>query len=264
MQRLCLLAALLAAMVMPVQAKVVAEVITYQAGDTELQGYLAYDDAIQGKRPGVLVVHEWWGHNDYARMRARLLAEMGYVALALDMYGEGKQAKHPEDAQKFSSEIANNIDLATRRFTAAMEVLKQQPLTDEQDIAAIGYCFGGAVVLQMAREGLDLDAVVSFHGSLGTEQPAQAGDIKARIMVAHGAEDPFVKQAQLLAFMEEMNKADAFYRLMVYSGAQHSFTNPGANEFGKKFDLPLEYNAQADRDSWEDMRHFLEHAFLAD
>lgn len=262
MQRLYLCGVLLAAIALPVQAKVVAEVVTYQAGDTSFKGYLAYDDAIQGKRPGVLVVHEWWGHNDYARMRARLLAELGYVALALDMYGDGKQAAHPEDAQKFSAEIANNIELGKQRFEAAMDLLKQQPLTDGSDIAAIGYCFGGAVVLQMAREGLELDAVVSFHGSLGTSEPAQAGDIKARIMVAHGAMDPFVKQEQVTGFLDEMNQAGAFYRFIIYSGAMHSFTNPGADEFGAKFNLPLKYNAQADRDSWRDMKIFLKDAFL--
>ncbi len=262
MQRLYLCGILLAAIALPAQAKVIAEAVTYQAGDTTLKGYLVYDDAIQGKRPGILVVHEWWGLNDYARMRARLLAELGYVALALDMYGEGKQASHPEDAQKFSSEIANNIKLGKQRFTAAMDFLKQQPLTDTHDIAAIGYCFGGAVVLQMAREGLDLDAVVSFHGSLGTSQPAKAGDVKARIMVAHGAEDPFVKPEQITGFIDEMNQAEAFYRFIVYSGAKHSFTNPGADDFGEKFDLPLEYNPQADRDSWQHMQTFLRDAFL--
>lgn len=262
MQRLYLCGILLAAIALPAQAKVIAEAVTYQAEDTPLKGYLVYDDAVQGKRPGILVVHEWWGLNDYARMRARLLAELGYTALALDMYGEGKQASHPEDARKFSSEIANNIELGKQRFTAAMDFLKQQPLTDTDDIAAIGYCFGGAVVLQMAREGLDLEAVVSFHGSLSTSQPAKAGDVKARIMVAHGAEDPFVKPEQITGFIDEMNQAEAFYRFIVYSGAKHSFTNPGADDFGEKFDLPLEYNPQADRDSWQHMQTFLRDAFL--
>lgn len=262
MQRLCLFGVLLAVLALPAQAKVIAESVTYQAGDTPLKGYLVYDDAIRGKRPGILVVHEWWGLNDYARMRARLLAEQGYVALALDMYGEGKQASHPEDAQKFSSEIANNVELGKLRFTAAMDFLKQQPLTDTTDIAAIGYCFGGAVVLQMAREGVDLDAVVSFHGSLGTRNPAEAGAVKAQIMVAHGAQDPFVKPEQITGFIDEMNQAEAFYRFIIYSGAKHSFTNPGADEFGEKFDLPLEYNPQADRDSWQHMQTFLRDAFL--
>jgi dienelactone hydrolase len=150
------------------QTVVQSQEVTYRAGDTVLKGYLAYDDSIQGRRPGILVVHEWWGHNAYARKRARMLAELGYTALAVDMYGEGKQAAHPGDAGKFASEVKQNLPLAKERFMAAMELLKQQPTVDSTHIAAIGYCFGGGIVLEMARAGLDLDGVVSFHGSLGT------------------------------------------------------------------------------------------------
>ncbi len=243
------------------QAKVIAEEINYQSDGTTLKGYLAYDSTTKDKRPGVLVVHEWWGHNEYARERARKLAKLGYVALAVDMYGDGKQAAHPEDAQKFSSEIANNMSVGKARFEAAMAVLKAHKATDNSDIAAIGYCFGGAVVLQMAREGLDLDAVVSFHGSLGTAKPAQADTVKAKVMVAHGAADPFVKPEQITGFMDEMNQAGVDYRFTAYGGAVHSFTNPTADKFGEKFDLPLKYNKQADEDSWRDMQIFLQQAF---
>jgi dienelactone hydrolase len=261
MQRHILSALLLAIVALPAHAAIVTKEMTYKAGDTPLKGYLSYDDSIKGKRPGVLVVHEWWGLNDYARMRARMLAKLGYVALALDMYGNGKQATHPEDAQKFASAIANNMDVGRARFKAAMNLLKQQPVTDANHIAAIGYCFGGGVVLQMARDGLDLDAVVSFHGELGTSEPAQPGKVKARIMVAHGGLDPFTKPEQITGFLDEMNKAGAYYRFIVYSGAKHSFTNPAADEYGAKFNLPLQYNAQADHDSWRDMQEFLNAAF---
>ena len=242
-------------------AKVVGEEVSYQSNGTTLKGFLAYNTAVKGKRPGVLVVHEWWGHNEYARKRARMLAELGYVALAVDMYGDGKQAAHPEDAGKFSSEIANNMPLGQQRFEAAMAVLKKHVATDASDIAAIGYCFGGAVVLQMARAGLDLDAVVSFHGSLGTAKPAQPETVKAKVMVAHGGADPFIKPEQITNFLSEMNQAGVDYRFTAYGGALHSFTNPDADMFGEKFNLPLKYNKQADEESWRDMQTFLQQAF---
>jgi len=261
MQRLFVCAVLWLGLALPLRAEIITEEVNYQADGTTLKGYLAYDNSIKGKRPGVLVVHEWWGHNEYARKRARMLAELGYVAMAVDMYGDGKQAAHPEDAQKFSSEIANNMELGKQRFEAAMQVLQSKPETDPRSIAAIGYCFGGAVVLQMAREGLDLDAVVSFHGSLGTPKPAQPGAVKAKVMVAHGGEDPFVKPEQITGFIAEMNQAGADYRFNIYSGAKHSFTNPDADKYGAEFKLPLKYNPQADEDSWRDMQVFLQQAF---
>jgi dienelactone hydrolase len=226
-----------------------------------MKGYIAYDDAIQGPRPGVIVVHEWWGHNEYARDRARQLAHLGYVAMALDMYGNGKQASHPEDAQKFSSEVASNIDVERRRFVAAMKTLQQHKLVEPDKIAAIGYCFGGSVVLQMAREGVDLRGVASFHGGLTTKHPAAPGDIKASILVVHGALDPFTTREQLNAFIDELNRAGANYKLEIYSGARHSFTNPAADEYGKRFDLPLAYNQHADEDSWQDLQMFLRDVF---
>jgi dienelactone hydrolase len=243
-------------------AALVAKEVSYTTGDaTTLKGYLAYDDKFKGKRPAVLVVHEWWGHNSYARKRAEMLAGLGYVALAVDMYGDGKQAHHPDEAQKFSSEIANNMELGKARFMTAMELIKKEPMTDASRIGAIGYCFGGAVVLQMAREGVDLDGVVSFHGSLGTSRPAQVGAVKSRIMVAHGGADPFVAPEQLTGFMKEMEGAGAHYKFIIYSGAQHSFTNPDADEYGAQFKLPLKYNKQADVESWADMQKFFKEVF---
>ena len=252
---------LLFSFALTVQAKVVTKEITYKANDLELKGYLAYDDALKAKRPGVLVVHEWWGQNDYIRKRARMLAELGYVALALDMYGDGKVATHPQDASKFSGEVMKNLAVAEQRFMAGLALLKQQPQTDNQHIAAIGYCFGGGVVLAMARRGVDLDGVVSFHGSLGAGAPAEPGKVKAKILVLNGADDPFVKPEQIAAFKGEMKAAGVDYEFVNYPGAKHSFTNPDATENGKKFQLPLEYNAKADKESWQKMQSFFQQIF---
>lgn len=238
------------------QAAIVTQEIDYTASGTVMKGYLAYDDKIQGKRPGVLVVHEWWGLNDYARKRARMLAELGYTALALDMYGDGKQAHHPDDANKFSSELMKHQDAAKARFNAAYEVLAKQPTVDPQRIAAIGYCFGGAVVLEMARSGADLKGVVSFHGTLSTSYPAPPGAVKAKLLVLTGGADPFVPPEQIDQFKKEMDAAGVDYKLIVYPGAKHSFTNPGANKLGKEFKLPLEYNKAADEGSWKEMQGF--------
>jgi dienelactone hydrolase len=243
------------------QAAVVGEELDYRSGDTVLKGYLAYDDSIAGKRPGVLVVHEWWGHNDYARHRARLLAELGYTALAVDMYGEGKQADHPDDAGRFAAAVRNNMPEAEARFRAAMMQLKNHPTVDSERIAAIGYCFGGGVVLEMARRGLDLDGVVSFHGTLDTAAPAQPGAVKARLLVLNGGADPFVTDEQIAAFRQEMEQAGVDYRLINYPGAKHAFTNPAADDFAKRFNMPLAYHPEADSLSWGEMRRFLKQIF---
>jgi dienelactone hydrolase len=244
-----------------VLAEVVGKSVDYLDGDTVLKGYLAYDDKQQGKRPGVLVVHEWWGHNDYARQRARQLAELGYTALAVDMYGDGKQAAHPGDASKFSGEVKKNMPLAESRFSAAMALLMSNDTVDAEQIAAIGYCFGGGIVLEMARRGFDLDAVASFHGGLGTSTPAQKGTIKAKILVANGADDPFVKPEQIRAFKAEMDAAGVDYRFENYPGAKHSFTNPDADKYGRQFKLPLAYSADADKLSWVAMKELLNEVF---
>ena len=231
--------------------------VTYEAGNVTLKGYLAYDKSYKGKRPGILVVHEWWGHNEYARKRARMLAKLGYTALAVDMYGEGKQAAHPEDASEFSKALWENMDITRARFEAAMEVLKSHKTVDPERIAAIGYCLGGGVILQMAREGVDLDGVVSFHGNLATSRPATAGSVKAKILICNGTEDLMTGKEQKDAFIKEMENAGASYRFIDYSGAKHSFTNPEADSYAEQFDLPLGYNAEADRKSWADMERFL-------
>lgn len=241
---------------------IVTKPVEYAFGTTVMKGYLALDAGITGKRPGVLVVHEWWGHNDYARSRARMLAELGYTALAVDMYGDGKQALHPDEAKQFSSETLKNFDVAKGRFIAALDFLKQQPSVDPDRIAAIGYCFGGGLVLNLARDGLDLRGVASFHGSLAARTPVtRSGVIKTRIIVFHGADDKMVPPEQVEAFRKEMSAAGADYRFFAYPGALHSFTNPDADAYAKKFNMPIAYNEQADKQSWEEMKKFLQEIF---
>lgn len=242
-------------------AEIRGEPVEYAAGGTTMKGYLAYDDGRTGKRPGILVVHEWWGHNEYARKRARMLAELGYVALAVDMYGEGKQAQHPDDAGKFSGEIRKNMDLGRERFLAARKVLQEHRLTDPKRTGAVGYCFGGSVVLQMARDGMDLAGVASFHGGLTTDAPAKKGAVKAKVFVATGEADKFIPPDQVEAFQKEMKAAGADFRLISYPGAMHSFTNPDADVYGKKFNIPLGYSAKADKESWAEMKAFFEKLF---
>jgi dienelactone hydrolase len=242
-------------------AAIHAQEVDYRDNGQVLKGYLAYDEDISGKRPGVLIVHEWWGHNEYARKRARMLAQLGFTALAVDMYGDGKQATHPEDAGKFAAEINQNKAVAEKRFRAALELLRQHPSVAANDIAAIGYCFGGGVVLHMARAGLDLDGVVSFHGSLATATPAGLGTVKAKVLVLHGGDDPFVTPEQIDQFKQEMQQAGANYRFVAYPGVMHSFTNPEADAYGEKFNLPLKYDAEADRKSWNEMRSFFTEIF---
>lgn len=242
-------------------AEIITKEIDYQQGNTTMKGMIAYDDAIKGKRPGVLIVHEWWGHNKHARDKAKMLAKEGYVGFAIDMYGDGKTADHPDDAGKFSSAVAGNMPLAKARFDAAMETLKAQDNVAADKLAAMGYCFGGGVVLNMARMGVELKGVSSFHGSIATKNPAKKGDIKASVRVFNGAADPFVKAEQIAALQEEMKNAGVDFEFINYPGVKHSFTNPDADANGKKFGLPLEYNAAADKDSWQKNLEFLNEVF---
>ena len=243
------------------QSQVTGRTVKYSAGGVEMDGYLAYNQAVKGQRPGVLVVHEWWGLSDYARMRARMLAEMGYAALAVDMYGGDKVAAHPADAEKFSSALMKDFDAAKARFIAAMALLKKQSFVDPTKIAAIGYCFGGGIVLNMARQGVDLKGVASFHGNLSAVKPARPGEIKAKILVLNGAADKFTTPEQLEAFRKEMTEDGADFRIISYPGAMHSFTNPDADEMARKFNMPLGYNAEADKKSWEELTKFLKNIF---
>jgi dienelactone hydrolase len=246
---------------MPSFAEIKGEEVSYTSDGVTLKGYLAYNDAMNEKRPGILVVHEWWGHNEYARKRARMLAELGYTALAVDMYGDGKQAAHPDDAGKFAGELFKNIPVAKGRFLAAMEFLKTHETVDARNIGAIGYCFGGGVVLAMARMGIDVKGVVSFHGSLATPAPAKEGDVKARVLVCHGAADSFVSKEDITAIKKEMRDAKVDFTFKAYPKAKHSFTNPDADEYAKKFNLGVAYNAKADKASWNDMKAFFKKTF---
>lgn len=234
------------------------ETVEYTVDNVVFKGYLAYDDQIKTKRPGVLVVHEWWGHNEYVRNRARMLAELGYTALAVDMYGDGKLADHPDDAGKFARAVMENMEVAKARFMAGMDLLRKHPTVDTKQIAAIGYCFGGGIVLHMARLGIDeLDGVVSFHGSLSTQTPAKHGTVNAKILVCHGADDPFITSEQVDTFKKEMQNAEVDFKFIAYPEASHGFTNPAADTRGG----PLRYNAAADKKSWTDMQDFFKALF---
>jgi dienelactone hydrolase len=240
------------------RAAIKTETIEYKHGDTTCEGFLAYDDSSKEKRPGVLVSHDWTGLNDHAKQSARRLAELGYVAFALDMYGKGVRAKSPADGPKLSAPYKADRKLMRARAAAALDVLKKQPLTDPSRVAAIGYCFGGQCVLELARGGADLVGVVSFHGALDTPTPEDAKNIKGKVLALHGADDPFVPAKDVAAFEEEMRKGGVDWQLVMYGGAVHSFTNPSAgNDNGRG----AAYNEKADRRSWRAMRNFFGEVF---
>ena len=234
------------------------EAISYKDGDVALTGYLYWDDAFTGQRPGVLVAHEWWGLNDYAKLRAEMLAETGYVAFAADMYGDAKITRHADEAKGWMAQIASNVELWQRRANLALEQLRSHPQVDAQKLAAIGYCFGGATVMQMAYSGVDLEGVVSFHGSLPPATPEQAAEVKGRVLIAHGDADGFVPPDRIKAFLKALSDAGVDWEMDIYAGAQHGFTNPYADGYGMD---GLAYQEQADRRSWMRMLAFLEELF---
>lgn len=236
-------------------AEIKTETIPYKVGDIECRGYLAYDDSIEGKRPGVLVVHEWWGLNDYAKKRTEELAKLGYVAFAADIYGGGKTTDHPADAGKMAGEVQANIDQWRERAQAALATLKAQPQCDSEKLAAIGYCFGGATVLQLAYSGADLDAVVTFHGALPAATLEEAKQIKAELQINHGADDPMVKASAVAAFKKPLDEAGVKYDFIAYPGAVHSFTVPGADKVGIE---GIKYNKDADEKSWAAMKELFQ------
>jgi dienelactone hydrolase len=234
-------------------AEVKTEVVEYRHGDVVLEGYLAYDDAFQGKRPGVLVVHEWMGHNPYVRKRAEQLARLGYVAFALDMYGKGVLAKDAKEAAALAGIYMGDRKRMRARAAAGLDVLRSRPEADPARLAAIGYCFGGTTVLELARSGADLVSVVSFHGGLDTPTPEDARNIKGRVLALHGGDDPFAPIKQVEAFQEEMRKGGVDWQFVSYGGVVHSFTNP---ESGNDNSKGVAYNERADRRSWEAMKAF--------
>lgn len=242
----------------PVMAAVKTEVVQYTYDGTTHKGFLAYDDAKTGPRPGVLVVHEWWGLDDYARKRATQLAEMGYVAFAADMYGNGKTAAHPKEAGAMAGAVRANAKSWVGRATAALDQLKHSPHVDATKLAAIGYCFGGSTALQLALTGADLDAVVSFHGALPEPTAEQAKAAKARILICHGANDSFIPDEVCQKFRVALDKAGADYQFVYYGTARHSFTVPSADSH--RID-GLKYDAKADARSWAAMRQLFREAF---
>jgi dienelactone hydrolase len=236
------------------------ENVEYTGDNTSMNGFVAFDSGSTEKRPVVLVVHEWWGLNEYPKMRAKQLAEMGYFAMAVDMFGNGKTADNPDDAGKLATPFYQNISMAKSRFDAALAKIKTYSQADGDKVAAIGYCFGGAMVLSMAKLGDDLDGVVSFHGNLNVV-PANKDLLKTKILVCHGGADPFVPQTEVNRFKKQMDSIGADYTFNTYPGATHAFTNPDATAIGEKFKIPIAYNPAADSASWNDMKEFFDKIF---
>jgi len=225
-------------------AKIKTEAVLYKDGSSELEGFLAYDDSAKGPRPGVLVIHDWTGLQDYAKTRATQLAELGYIAFAADIYGKGVRPTDPKECAVQAGTYKNDLPLLRRRVLLGLDQLKKKPGVNSEKLAAIGYCFGGTSVLELARSGAEIRGVVSFHGGLSTTQPAKPGDIKARILVCHGGADAHVNP-EVPEFKAEMEKAKAQMEFITYEGAQHGFTKPGPA-----------YQAKADKESWSAMKKF--------
>src|SRR6476619_7370845 len=238
------------AMIANANAAIKEEPVTYKDGETTMKGFIVYDDAVKAKRPGIIMVHEWWGITKHVHNEARKFAQQGYTAFIADMYGDAKTADNPKDAGALSSSVMKDPKAMESRFNAAKAELAKQASVNPQRIGAVGYCFGGAVVLNMARTGDDLRAVAGFHASLGLNTPAPApGTVKAKVLILNGADDPFVKPEQYAALKKDMEAAKADYRVVEYPGAVHAFTNPEATEAGKKFNLPLRYDAKVDQEA---------------
>ena len=234
---------------------------TYTVDGKEFKGYLAWDDSSGEIRPGVLVFPEWWGLNDYIRRRTEQIAELGYVAMGVDMFGEGKTADNPDQAGSLMNAVLEDKQIIKARVEGPYNVLKEHALSDSERLGAIGYCFGGALVLNMARMGMDLRAVVSFHGALDSFFSPAPGDIKAKVLVCHGEADEFISKEAVEQFKSEMDTARADYDFISYQGAFHGFSNPAADERGRKFNIPLAYNESADRNSWKSMQDLFENNF---
>lgn len=240
--------------------KIKEENVSYTAGGRTMNSFVAYDGSTDKKRPAVLVVPEWWGLNDYVKGRARQLAGLGYIAIAVDFYGNGKVAATPDSAQAWAMPFYKDPQLAKTTFDAALDKVKSYPQTDTSRIAAIGYCFGGTQVLNVAKLGENLKGVVSFHGGLAGVTPNK-DLLKAKVLVCHGEADQFVKPAEVATFKKQMDSIGADYTLKTYPGATHAFTNPDATENGKKFKMPIAYNAAADSASWNEMKAFFGRIF---
>ncbi len=235
------------------QAAIKTEVVEYKHGDVTLEGFLAYDDAVKGARPGVLIIHQWRGLTENEMMRAKMLAELGYVAFAVDVYGKGVRPANSEEASKEAGKYYGDVPLLRGRLESGLQTLLANKSVDTKRVAAIGYCFGGMSALELARSGAPVAGVVSFHGSLKANNPADAMKIKGKVLVCHGAEDTYVPMADVQAFMDEMKAANVDYQFIAYSGAVHSFTQKEAGDDKSKGSA---YNANADRRSWQAMKDF--------
>jgi dienelactone hydrolase len=257
------LAALLAlSIAVPASAAIRETAVTYRDGETTMKGFVVYDTARKDKRPGIVMVHEWWGITPHMHNEARRLARQGYTAFIADMYGNGKTADNPKDAGALSGEVMKNPQVMEARFNAAREQLARQPSVDPARIGAVGYCFGGAVAINMARAGADLQGVAGFHASLGLNTPAPApGTVKAKVLVLNGADDPFVKKEQYTALKTDFDAAKVDYRVIEYPGAVHAFTNPEATALGKKFNLPLRYDAKVNQQAEGEASRFFAEVF---
>ena len=237
--------------------------ITYSADGVDMNGYIAWDGSIEGERPGILIVHEWWGLGDFVRDRADTLAALGYTAMAVDMYGGGTTADNPDDAGALMTGLLGDLAGVRARFNAALAELQAHASVDAAKSAAIGYCMGGGIVLHMARYGADLNAVASFHGNLplGVAPDGEGGEVTARIAVYHGEDDVFISDEETAAFNAEMKKTGADCLFVTIPGAVHGFTNPIATANGEKYGIPLRYSELADRCSWDHMQLVLQSAF---
>jgi dienelactone hydrolase len=242
------------------QAAIKEQPVTYKDGETTMQGFIVYDDAVKGKRPGIVLVHEWWGITKHMHNEARRFAQKGYTAFIADMYGDAKTADNPKDASVLSSGVMKDPQAMQSRFNAARAQLAKHATVDASKIGAAGYCFGGTVALNMARAGADLAAVAAFHAGLYANTPAPKA-VKAKILVLNGADDPLVKPDDIAAFKKDMAAAKADYRFVNLPGAVHAYTNPEATEAGKKFNMPIAYNAKADKDAKAQADKFFAAAF---
>jgi len=243
---------------MTVRAAIHTETVEYKQGDTTLEGFVAYDDAIPGKRPGVLVVHQWMGLTDYEKHRAEMLAKLGYVAFCADIYGKGVRPKNTAEAGAQAGKYKSDRQLLRARVNAGLDALRQQPLADSKQIAAIGYCFGGTTVLELARSGADVAGVVCFHGGLDAPDPTDGKNIKGKVLVCHGADDPFSSPQDIAALENEMRQGGVDWQFIKYGGAVHSFTQPMAGNDNSK---GAAYNEKADRRSWAAMKQFFAEIF---
>jgi dienelactone hydrolase len=244
----------------PSPSKIKEETVSYDSDGITFKSYVAYDENIKGERPVIMVIPEWWGMTDYPKMRARMLAELGYFAMAVDMFGDSKIAANPQQAQELTKPFYMDPTLAKRLIDVAIQKAKEFPQADPENIAGIGYCFGGYAILNAAKLGADLKGVVSFHGGLGGVVPIK-NLLNAKLLICHGADDKFVSMKDLDLLIHQLDSIGADYSVKIYANSTHAFTNPASDENARKFNMPIAYNPVADKESWNDMKMFLDTLF---